>query len=90
MTEVVVCVGSSCHIKGSYQVIATFKELIKEHHLEEQVCLKASFCMERCMSGISMTINGQPIQGVGFANSADIFYTRLLPMLSVPEEGCTR
>ena len=42
MVEVSVCVGSSCHMKGSYQVIKTFTELIKQNHFENIVTLKAS------------------------------------------------
>ena len=79
MTEVVVCVGSSCHMKGSYQVISTFQELIKQNGLENKVTLKASFCMGRCLSGISMTVNGEPVEHVGFSNAAEIFYQKVLP-----------
>ena len=40
MVTVTVCVGSSCHMKGSYQVIKTFQEIIKERGLEDKVALK--------------------------------------------------
>ena len=64
MVEVTVCVGSSCHMKGSYQV-----------------ALKASFCMGRCLTGISMAVDGEPIEHVGFANAADVFYEHVLPKI---------
>jgi NADH:ubiquinone oxidoreductase subunit E len=48
MVTVTVCVGSSCHIKGSRQIIVRFNELLKEHGLEDKIELQGSFCMERC------------------------------------------
>ena len=81
LVDLVVCVGSSCHMKGSYQVIKTFQEIIKERGLEDKVALKASFCMGRCLTGISMAVNGEPIEHVGFANAADVFYEHVLPKI---------
>ncbi|MBC3516234.1 (2Fe-2S) ferredoxin domain-containing protein [Neobittarella massiliensis] len=81
MVEVTVCVGSSCHMKGSYQVIQTFQQIIKERGLENKVALKASFCMGRCLTGISMAVDGEPIEHVGFANAADVFYEHVLPKI---------
>ena len=80
MVEVKVCVGSSCHLKGSYQVITTFKDMIKSLNLENQVSLKAAFCMGRCSSGIAVTVNDEPIEQVGFSNAADIFNQYILPL----------
>ena len=44
--EIYVCIGSSCHLKGSYDIITLMKEHIKEHHLEDKIEMKASFCLE--------------------------------------------
>jgi NADH:ubiquinone oxidoreductase subunit E len=51
--KVTVCVGSSCHIRGSRNVLKRFAEIIKREGLEndvalEEVALVGSFCMERC------------------------------------------
>lgn len=80
MIEVSVCVGSSCHMRGSYQVIKTFTELIKRNDLENEVKLKASFCMGRCMSGISLLVDGKPVENVGFANAEQVFYEQIYPL----------
>ena len=80
MVEVKVCVGSSCHLKASYQVITTFKKMIESLHLEDQVALKAAFCMGRCSSGIAVTVNDEPIENVGFANAEEIFNQFILPL----------
>ncbi len=79
MITVSVCVGSSCHIKGSYQVVKIFGELIKKNELENFVTLKASFCMGRCMDGISVMVDDRPVQHVGFVNAEQIFYKEIFP-----------
>lgn len=79
MKDLTVCVGSSCHLKGSYQVIQTFERLIKQHGLTEKVKLKASFCQGKCMRGISCQFDGEPIQDVNMANAEEIFNQKVLP-----------
>lgn len=46
MKTLTICVGSACHMKGSHRVIDKFDELIAKYGLEDEVELKASFCME--------------------------------------------
>jgi len=53
-----VCVGSACHVKGSYEVIETFNRLIIEERLEDRVELKACFCLNNCTQGVSVTLEG--------------------------------
>ena len=53
MVTVTVCVGSSCHLKGSRKVIMSFNELLKKYGVEDKVALKGSFCMERCGEGVN-------------------------------------
>lgn len=54
---VTVCVGSSCHLRGSYEIIQLLKELIRSNALEQKVTLKGSFCMENCTEGVNVKIN---------------------------------
>ena len=53
-----VCVGSACHIKGSYQVIKRMKAFISENGLENRIDLKSSFCLGQCGEAVSVSING--------------------------------
>ncbi len=46
--DLMVCVGSSCHLQDSREVIKRFKELIEEFELGDQIELKGSFCMGHC------------------------------------------
>ncbi|MGA1795308.1 MAG: (2Fe-2S) ferredoxin domain-containing protein [bacterium] len=56
MIEVTVCVGSSCHIKGSRKFIEQLNKLIAEYKLEDMVSLKGSFCLEHCGEGFNWKI----------------------------------
>ena len=53
-----VCVGSSCHLKGSYDVIESFKEILKKYDVEDLITLQASFCMNACLKGVSVKADG--------------------------------
>ena len=51
MRDLNVCIGSSCHLKGSYNVIQTFQQLIEERGLHDKIKLKAVFCLKQCGEG---------------------------------------
>ena len=55
--QVTVCIGSSCHLKGSHRVVEELKRLIEENALQEQVELKGAFCIGHCQPGVSVTVN---------------------------------
>ena len=46
--KISVCIGSSCHLRGSYDIIQRLKELVARDHLEDQVELSAAFCLGQC------------------------------------------
>ena len=50
--KVTVCIGSSCHIKGSRQVVEQLQNLIAEHDLKDKVELGGTFCMGKCQQGV--------------------------------------
>ena len=49
--KLTVCIGSSCHLKGSRQVVETLQRLIAENGLGEKVELGGTFCMGKCQQG---------------------------------------
>ncbi len=55
--KVTVCIGSSCHIKGSRQVVEQLKYLIGEYNLGDKVELAGTFCMGRCDEGVCVTVD---------------------------------
>ncbi|WP_024833523.1 (2Fe-2S) ferredoxin domain-containing protein [Ruminiclostridium josui] len=73
MLDIYVCVGSSCHLKGSYQIINCFQRMIKENNLESKVELKASFCMGHCTTGVCVKIGDTFYSDVGAINAESFF-----------------
>ena len=55
--KVTVCIGSSCHLKGSRQVVEALQRLIAENKLEDKVSLSGTFCMQNCQAGVSVSVN---------------------------------
>jgi len=54
---VTVCIGSSCHIKGSRKVVETFQKLISENNLGDKVELGGTFCMSNCRAGVCVSVD---------------------------------
>ncbi|MBR2316125.1 MAG: (2Fe-2S) ferredoxin domain-containing protein [Clostridia bacterium] len=55
--KITVCIGSSCHIKGSRQVVEELQYLIKENDLGDKVELGGTFCMGKCQQGVCVTVD---------------------------------
>ncbi|NTV89759.1 MAG: (2Fe-2S) ferredoxin domain-containing protein [Clostridiales bacterium] len=77
MLQVYICVGSSCHLKGSYQIVKLYEELIETNGLRGRVELKASFCLGRCTRGVSATVDDIPLENLDINNAEEIFYERI-------------
>ena len=57
--KVTVCIGSSCHIKGSRQVVGQIQKLIAENNLGDKVELGGTFCMGNCQKGVCVTVDNE-------------------------------
>lgn len=55
--KITVCIGSSCHIKGSRQVVEQLQYLISENNLGDKVELGGAFCMGNCQQGVCVTVD---------------------------------
>lgn len=56
---ITICIGSSCHLKGSRTIIQKLEELITERQLNEKIELNGSFCMGECSNGVWVKINDE-------------------------------
>lgn len=56
--KVTVCIGSSCHIKGSHQIVEELQTLVNQNGLKDKVELAGTFCMGKCQDGVCTTIDG--------------------------------
>lgn len=57
--KITVCIGSSCHIKGSRQVVEGLQNLIKENSISDKVELGGTFCMGKCQQGVCVTVDDE-------------------------------
>lgn len=73
-----ICIGSSCHIKGAYQVIEAFRSYIKQYDLTDRVELKANFCAGECRRAVSVIIDDQPCRQVEIGQTQTFFETFVL------------
>ena len=55
--KVTVCIGSSCHIKGSRQIVEQLQYLISENDLGDKIELGGTFCMGKCQQGVCVTVD---------------------------------
>ena len=55
--KVTVCIGSSCHLKGSRAVVERLQQLVAENDLKDRVELSGKFCMGNCRNGVSVTVD---------------------------------
>jgi NADH:ubiquinone oxidoreductase subunit E len=61
--EIQVCIGSVCHLKGSYDIINRLDELIAENELAEKLKIKAAFCLGNCVGAVCVKV-GEEIYSV--------------------------
>ena len=57
--KVTICIGSSCHLKGSRQVVERLQSLVNENALTDYVELGGTFCMGKCQQGVCVTIDDE-------------------------------
>ena len=75
--KVTVCIGSSCHIKGSRQVVENLQNLISENNISDKVELAGAFCMGNCQKGVCVKIDEQ-IYSVTPETTVEFFTTEIL------------
>lgn len=60
-----ICVGSSCHLKGSQRIVELFQQAVEENKLEDQITLAGSFCTGKCnREGVTVTIDDEIFAGL--------------------------
>ena len=57
--KITVCIGSSCHIKGSRQVVERLQYLIANREVGDRAELGGTFCMGRCQDGVCVTVDDE-------------------------------
>ena len=77
-----VCVGSSCHLKGSPEIVELLQNAVEEHHLEDEVILMGSFCIGKCNRiGVTVQIDDDIHTGITKENFKEFFNENVLNKL---------
>ena len=77
-----ICVGSSCHIKGSAEIVALLQKAVEEHHLENDVTLAGSFCTGQCNRiGVTVQVDDEVHTGVTKEDFKEFFQKNVLAKL---------
>ena len=56
---ITICIGSSCHLKGSRSIIQGLEKKIRENELCSQIELNGSFCTGECEKGVCVKIDDE-------------------------------
>lgn len=82
MLFVQICVGSSCHLKGSAEIVELFQKALEEYHLENDVVLSGSFCIGNCNRiGVTVQIDDDIHVGVTRENFKEFFTQHILNVI---------
>ncbi len=76
MTDLKICVGSACHLKGSYDVINIFKNCVQSRNAADEIEIKAAFCIGHCTEAVSVCFRDK-IYSVN-ADTAENFFDNIV------------
>ncbi len=80
--DIQICVGSSCHLKGSEQLVGLFQKEIGERNLEDKITLSGSFCIGRCnREGVTVQVDNEIFTGITPVTFDRFFQTEILQKL---------
>lgn len=77
---ITICIGSSCHLKGSREVIYNLENLVELNGLKDKVEMEGSFCLNQCVKGVCVKIDGE-IYSVTPSTTEQFFLNEVLPRL---------
>lgn len=80
--KVTVCIGSSCHIKGSHDIVELLKAAIEKNNLQDEITLAGSFCIGKCNRvGVTVQVDDEVYTGVTKENFNEFFNDKILSEL---------
>ncbi len=74
MVTIQICIGSACHLKGSYKVIHRIQDEINARGLSERVAIKPTFCLGECARAVSVRFEGEDEVHSVSPDSAEAFF----------------
>ena len=78
-----VCVGSSCHLKGSPEIVELFQKAVADYHLEDEITLAGSFCIGKCNRiGVTVQVDDDIHTGITKENFKEFFKENVLDVIN--------
>ena len=82
MLVVQICVGSSCHLKGSQEIVELMQKNVEAYNLDGEVVLVGSFCVGKCnREGVTVQVNDDIHVGVTPHNFKEFFQKNILDVI---------
>ena len=77
-----VCIGSSCHLKGSREIVELMKAAIEEHSLQDEITLAGSFCIGKCNRvGFTVQVDDDVYTGITKESFNEFFNDKILSVI---------
>ena len=87
MIVISVCVGSSCHLKGSPEIVELLTNAVNDYHLENEVALAGSFCLGKCNRiGVTVQVDDEVYTGITKENFKEFFNDHVMSKIKGEKE----
>ena len=78
-----ICIGYSCHLRGSREIVELFQKEIAARALEDDVVLAGSFCLGQCnRTGVTVQVDDDIYSGVTRESFPAFFAEHILEPLA--------
>jgi NADH:ubiquinone oxidoreductase subunit E len=81
MVTIYVCIGSACHLKGSYNVITELQRKLTELKINDKVEIAGSFCLGHCTKAVSVKVDKGEVLSLSAENVSDFLQNEILNKL---------
>lgn len=82
-----ICVGSSCHLKGSPEIVELLTNAVEQHNLQDEITLAGSFCIGKCNRfGVTVQVDDEIHVGITKENFKEFFNDNVLAVLNGTKE----
>ena len=77
-----ICIGSSCHLKGSTAIVELANDAVRQHQLDDLVTITGSFCIGKCNPvGVTVQVDDDIHVGITKENFNDFLQEQVLNKL---------
>ncbi len=80
MMKITICIGSSCHLKGSREVVEGLQKMIARDGLKDKIELAGTFCLGKCQTGVNVLVDDERYS-VSPDTVEEFYRTTVLPKL---------